>query len=95
MIFADPTGSRPIRGIAIFFILLLVLFQAIKRNPNDRVLIFQTIAFGLALFMGALAMLGDMPDWLFPLMATLFCSFVFLAGYFGLQNWLRRRKRAG
>jgi hypothetical protein len=95
MIFADPTGSRPIRGIAILSVLLLLLFQAIRRNPRDRVLIFQTIAFGLALFMGALGVLGEMPDWLFPIMATLFCCFVILAGYFGLQNWLRRRKRAG
>jgi len=95
MIFADSTGSRPIRGIAIFFILLLVLFQALKKNPKDRVLIFQTIAFGLFLFMGALGMLGDMPDWLFPILAISFCGFVILAGYAGLQNWLQRRRRAG
>jgi hypothetical protein len=94
MILADANGLRNIRGIAIFVVLLLVLLQAIRRTPKDRVLMFQTIAFGIALLIGFLGVLGSMPNWLFLFMAILFCFFVILAAYFGLLGRLRRRKRA-
>ncbi len=91
----DLGDSKYIRGIAILSVSLFILLRALKRSPKDRVLFFQTVAFGLFLLVGLISMLGVMPDWLFPLFAIFFFLLVLLAGYFGMLNCFRRRKRAG
>jgi hypothetical protein len=91
----DLGDTKYIRGIAILSVSLFILLRAVKRSPKDRVLFFQTIAFGLFLLVGLISTFGTMPDWFFPLFAIFFFFFVLLAGYFGMLNWLRRRKRTG
>jgi hypothetical protein len=82
---------------AIFgFISVIVWFvQGIRRDPQDRVLRFQALAFG-TFFLGLL-ILKRFGFW-WPLDLIWLALFFGLTGcvvYFGGADWLRRRKRPG
>jgi len=68
---------------------------AIRRDPADRVLLFQFLALA-SFFLGAFA-LGffgfsavGVAAWM-----LLFLLFTILAAYFGVSNWLHRRRKTG
>lgn len=74
-------------------LVVAAILGAIRRNPKDRVLLFEFLALA-SLVLGAISlkMIGisliGIVAWL-----LLFFGFTFLAAYFGYSNWrLRRRK---
>lgn len=72
---------------------VVVVVEAIRRDPNDRVLLFEVAAFvTLFLGLGLLKLSGffwpGVVMWL-----ILFFGFTLAAAYFALTNWLRRAKK--
>ena len=71
---------------------LVVVFRAIKSDPKDRVLLFETLAF-ITLFLGLFVLKAIGVSWLASVVwLTLFFGFVLTALCFGILNWRRRRK---
>jgi hypothetical protein len=71
-----------------------VLFPAIRRDPRDRVLLFECVAVvtffaGLVLFRIVGVYWPAIIVWM-----VLFLGFTALTAYFGVTNWLNRRKKA-
>ena len=73
--------------------IFLVLFQAVKRNTKDRVLLSQTIAFASFIVAMVVFRLGDLSGPMTFLVLVPFIAFTIMAGYFGLDNWLRRKRK--
>jgi uncharacterized membrane protein len=93
MILAPQSGPAA-RGLLIVAALILVLFFGLRRNPKDRVLWCQALAF--ISFVAAVVIMrwADLSDSEVFLTLIPFIAFTFLAGYFALMNRLRRRKKA-
>jgi hypothetical protein len=89
-----PQGGSALRGFLIVAALILALLFALRRNPKDRVLWCQTLAFFS--FVAAVVVMrwADLSDSETFLTLIPFLAFIFLAGYFALMNRLRRRKKA-
>ncbi|MGA9882453.1 MAG: hypothetical protein WBQ34_01910 [Candidatus Acidiferrales bacterium] len=67
---------------------------AVLRDPSDRVLLFEFLAF-TSLLLGALTLRAFGFFWSGAIVSMLvFLSFTFLAAYFAIRNWRRRRKEA-
>jgi len=73
---------------------VITIVQAIRRDPKDRVLLFELLAlvtFCLGLLSGKFAGF----HWLVIIVwMVLFLGFAFAAFYFAVINWLRRIKKA-
>jgi len=71
----------------------LEVFRAIRQDPKDRVLVFEAVAF-ITFFLGLALLKVVGVSWLSgTVWLTSFFASVALAAYFGLRNWMRRRKR--
>ena len=71
-----------------------VIVEAIRRDPRDRVLLFEVAAF-VTLPLGALLLKFSGFFWpVILIWLILFFGFTLAAAYFALINWLRRTKRA-
>jgi hypothetical protein len=71
-----------------------VLVPAIRRDPRDRVLLFESLA--AATFFAGLVLLKIVGAY-WPaiiIWVALFLGFTALTVYFGVTNWLSRRKKA-
>jgi hypothetical protein len=69
------------------------LFLAIKRDPKDRVLLSEILAF-VPFFLGmAIVKMAGVSPFGIALWLALFFGFLILATYFALINWLSRRKK--
>jgi hypothetical protein len=72
----------------------VTLFLAIKRDPKDRVLFFEVLAF-VTFFLGmVIVKLAGVSTFAIVLWLVLFFGFIILAAYFALINWVSRRKKA-
>ena len=89
-----PQGGSASRGLLIVAALILALFFALRRNPKDRVLWCQTLAFVSFVLVVVIMRGADLSGSETFLTLIPFLAFTFLAGYFALLNRLRRRKRA-
>jgi hypothetical protein len=90
---AATIGGPTNRGVLFLAALILLLFGAIRRNPRDRVLLFQTLAFVSVIGAGVVIVWADLSGSALVLALIPFVSFMFLACYFAFVNRLRRRKR--
>lgn len=81
------------RGILFALALILVLFLAIRRDPKDRVLLFQTLAFVSFIVAGVVVHFAEISGSTAFLSFIPFIGFAFLAAYFAVTNWLQRRKK--
>lgn len=81
------------RGALFLIATILVLLAAIRRNPKDRVLVCQTLAFVSTIAAAFIISWADLSGSAVILALIPFITFTFLAGYVGLMNWVRRRKR--
>jgi hypothetical protein len=69
------------------------LFLAIKRDPKDRVLLFEILAF-VTFFLGmAIVKMAGLSPYAIALWLALFFGFIILAAYSALINWRNRRKK--
>jgi multisubunit Na+/H+ antiporter MnhF subunit len=84
-----------VRGVAWIAASILALFGAISRNPKDRVLWCQTLAMVSLIAAVVITRLEKLSDSAVVLALIPFVSFTSFAGYFGLVNWLRRRRNTG
>lgn len=95
MMRADLGDSKQFRALLLLVVLLFVLFRAIRRDPRDRVLLCETIAFGSFFVAVAIIVSAQVSGWFAFLCLIPFVVFTILAIYFAWMNWLRRKKRAG
>ena len=95
MMLLDVGDSRHVRGLLLVLALFFGLYRAIRRSPKDRVLLYQTIAFGSFVVAAIAIALAQLSGWFAFLCLIAFIIFTICAGYFALMNWVRRRKQAG
>jgi hypothetical protein len=70
------------------------LFLAVQRDPKDRVLLFEGLAY-VTFFLGMLIVkMAGGSTFVIALWLVLFFGSIILAAYFALINWLGRRKKA-
>ena len=69
---------------------VITIVEAIRRDPKDRVLLFEFLAL-VTFFLGSLSVKFAGFHWaLFIAWMVLFLGFAFLAAYSAVVNWLRR-----
>ena len=90
-----PVGGPTHRGVLLVAALILLLFAALRRDPKDRVLLFQTLAFASCIVALLIISWAKLSGSAVVLALIPFGGFVFLAGYSALMNRLRRRKKTG
>jgi len=73
---------------------VITIVQAIRRDPKDRVLLFEFLAF-VTFFLGSLSVKFAGFHWAVIIVwMVLFFGFTSVAAYSAVVNWLRRTKRA-
>jgi Zn-dependent protease with chaperone function len=79
--------------VVVVFITAHEVFHAIKRDPRDRVLLFQILAF-VTFFLGmTIVKMAGISPLAIALWLALFFGLIILAAYIALIKWLNRRKK--
>jgi phosphoglycerol transferase MdoB-like AlkP superfamily enzyme len=94
---SGPVASFVLLAATILEVISAVVWfvQGIRRDPQDRVLRFQALAFG-TFFLGLLVLKRFGSWWPLDLIwLALFFSLTGCVVYFGATEWLRRRKGPG
>jgi succinate-acetate transporter protein len=87
---SDPRNIRP---FVVGLMIVVILLRAFQRNPKDRVLLCEIIAYGS--FIGVVVIGShESLHWFTAFFFMLTILFTLLAGYLAFANWLHRSNRA-